>query len=184
MNRCLIAAALAVAAMPAAADRCALPGGQSPLVPELPAVQLTSVPQGGCVPPAVLLAESDVCRTDEGDPLMVWDASGPRCLTAAELVERARSACAADYESASLAHIDEAWPALAVRQYAAGNPPGPRVACYAADLARVDAALSAAVADMDGLTAEQMDPCPTVVWPEMRYYTDADLSAGAEPCAD
>jgi hypothetical protein len=128
-----------------------------------------------------------LCVAADGtDMLMLWDseANAPRCLNADELSDRARSACADGYEAASLAHIDADWPPLAVRQYAAGNPPGPRVACYASDLARVDAALSAAVADLDGLTAEQMDPCPTVTWPEMRYYTDADIAAGAETCAD
>jgi hypothetical protein len=172
----VLAAALALGTASAAADHCFhVPG------------QLGSSPaQDGACPAGQTYYPGELCWDSTGDQLlMIWpDGELPRCLSADELAERARSACAAGYESASIAHIDEAWPALAVRQYAAGNPPGPRVACYAADLARVDAALSAAVADLDGLTAEQMTPCPAVTWPEMRYYTDADIAAGAEPCAD
>jgi hypothetical protein len=90
------------------------------------------------------------------------------------LLAQTRAQCAAEYEAEAVAVIDAGWPVLAQKQ-AAMNPPSLRAACYDEDLSAIDTALGSAMGALDGLSIEQLTPCPAVTWPAMRLYTQEQI---------
>lgn len=189
MRLLIAAAALAAISTGAAADRCASPGGPSPLIPSLPSVQLVSVPVGGCVPPAVQVAEAAICTDAEGGPMMVWD-GGPRCLTESELLGLARAACRARALADWRALRDAAWlPDDLTSMGLSGLPEVDRQAAAAdsALLTRVRTMLGVTGGGaIDGWTIEQLTTCadpradPAVVAAREALYDWPALLTAAE----
>ena len=162
MNRALLAAALAAYAITAgAAPLCWTIGSSG---------SYGSPGADGQCPSESVAYDGPVCYDDQGpsasyDLLMTWDAAlgAPRCITEAEHLARRQTECRARLRQAYADRWSD--PTLgysALDVAAAGQYPLPdRLACYTADIATFDAALSAdlsAVAGMDLATARQCAP--------------------------
>lgn len=168
-------ALLLLAAAPAFAGHCFL---------DPPSLFSQPSPDGTC-PAGAIYYDGEMCTDDDGlTPLMLFDNGAYRCLNASELAARQAAACSSEYEAEAVAAVESAWPPLAEKQVNAGNAPSARVACYDDDLVAIDASLSAAIAALNGLSAEQMEPCPSASWPAMRYYTQQQIDDGEVTTCD